>query len=358
METPSTPAPPWIALESRRTHRRFFYNPRTGESASDIPPLSAQRDPDVLSAPLPPLPAPWEERHSKSSRKTYFYNPFTGESSALHPSSPGYRRRKAAEGLAAAKSSSWASTAVYVDKQAEAVARAYGAEEDEDGAYESPIRSLRQFQNWIKALLIKRVPTPVTKVLDLACGKLGDLSKWRLAEVKEYVGIDISEGQVLKGAERFRSATERQLEKKPHSAPMEARLIVADLGVADLRSTPALPADEQFDAISIQFAIHYLFGSEVGERLVVDATPPALHPSTSSPRFLTPFPFVGFLCFRAGDGSQLLRQHCESTEAWRLLHRNHDRRREAHSARPRRTRRPNAQDRHSRPPRPQSIRNA
>lgn len=65
---------------------------------------------------------------------------------------------------------------------------------------ESPIIGLKNFNNWIKSVLIGKfakrafegaVPGERMrgKVLDMGCGKGGDLQKWKKARVKEFVGL-------------------------------------------------------------------------------------------------------------------------------------------------------------------------
>jgi hypothetical protein len=75
---------------------------------------------------------------------------------------------------------------------------------------DSRIIGLRNFNNWIKSVLITRFAHPVLaesavadggggrggrvlrgKVLDLGCGKGGDLNKWSKARIKEYVALGI-----------------------------------------------------------------------------------------------------------------------------------------------------------------------
>jgi len=79
----------------------------------------------------------------------------------------------------------------------------------------SPIIGLKSFNNWVKSVLIAKfaryqdpsIPEPVTvvngaggrdrgrarappiKVLELGCGKGGDLMKWQKAGLTEYVGV-------------------------------------------------------------------------------------------------------------------------------------------------------------------------
>lgn len=52
----------------------------------------------------------------------------------------------------------------------------------------SKILALRKFQNWVKATLINTYAEKGAAVLDLACGKGGDLMKWSKVEISKYYG--------------------------------------------------------------------------------------------------------------------------------------------------------------------------
>jgi len=70
---------------------------------------------------------------------------------------------------------------------------------------ESPILGLKNFNNWVKSVLIHKfaheplqysntVPPPPRgalqgRVLDIGCGKGGDLQKWARARIRDYVGF-------------------------------------------------------------------------------------------------------------------------------------------------------------------------
>jgi len=70
---------------------------------------------------------------------------------------------------------------------------------------DSPIIGLKNFNNWIKSVLIAKFSRQAFegapagengrsrgKVLDMGCGKGGDLQKWQKARVREYVGLGAS----------------------------------------------------------------------------------------------------------------------------------------------------------------------
>jgi mRNA (guanine-N7-)-methyltransferase len=139
-----------------------------------------------------------------------------------------------------------------------AVAAAYDAHEDRGiaGRKASSILHLKNFNNWVKATLIAEyAPRPARRVLDLACGKLGDIQKWRLAGVERYCGVDISGTGIRDGRVRFNTTNAR-------AGAMAAKLVRADLGATLLRGSGVLAPGEAFDVISIQFALHYLFQTE------------------------------------------------------------------------------------------------
>ena len=61
---------------------------------------------------------------------------------------------------------------------------------------ESRIVNLRKFNNWVKSVLINLHTRPGDCVLDLCCGKGGDLTKWVKAQIGYYVGADVAEVSV------------------------------------------------------------------------------------------------------------------------------------------------------------------
>lgn len=73
---------------------------------------------------------------------------------------------------------------------------------------DSPIIGLKNFNNWVKSVLIQRYAYPALigesivkgartrrdrklfgRVLDIGCGKGGDINKWTKAKIADYVGV-------------------------------------------------------------------------------------------------------------------------------------------------------------------------
>ncbi|KAF5176280.1 mRNA cap guanine-N7 methyltransferase [Thalictrum thalictroides] len=123
----------------------------------------------------------------------------------------------------------------------------------------SPIIHLKKLNNWIKSVLIQLYTRPGDHVLDLACGKGGDLIKWDKAKVGYYVGIDIAQGSIQDCQARYNGdADQNQRRKKKFSFP--ARLFCRDCYEVGLDK--ALERDAPFDICSCQFALHYSWSTE------------------------------------------------------------------------------------------------
>lgn len=115
----------------------------------------------------------------------------------------------------------------------------------------SAIYHLRQFNNWLKFALIHLHTRPGASVLDLCCGKGGDLIKWTRARCSHYVGCDVARVSVEEAANRW---------NKMRDPPFRPVLLVGDcFGV---RLIKHIPQSRTFDIVSCQFAIHYAFESE------------------------------------------------------------------------------------------------
>ncbi|KAA8526906.1 hypothetical protein F0562_008865 [Nyssa sinensis] len=138
----------------------------------------------------------------------------------------------------------------------------------------SPIIHLKKLNNWIKSVLIQLYARRGDAVLDLACGKGGDLIKWDKAKIAYYVGIDIAEGSVELSIDllfffciedcrtRYNGDADHHQRRKKFTFP--ARLICGDC--FEVRLDKVLEDDAPFDICSCQFAMHYSWSTEARAR--------------------------------------------------------------------------------------------
>ncbi|RDX63693.1 mRNA cap guanine-N7 methyltransferase 1, partial [Mucuna pruriens] len=126
----------------------------------------------------------------------------------------------------------------------------------------SPIIHLKKLNNWIKSVLIQLYARRGDAVLDLACGKGGDLIKWDKAKVGYYVGIDIAEGSIKDCRTRYNGDADHHQRRKKFTFP--ARLICGDC--YEVRLDKVLADDAPFDICSCQFALHYSWSTEARAR--------------------------------------------------------------------------------------------
>ncbi|KVI02252.1 mRNA (guanine-N(7))-methyltransferase domain-containing protein [Cynara cardunculus var. scolymus] len=90
----------------------------------------------------------------------------------------------------------------------------------------SPIIHLKKLNNWIKSVLIQLYAKRGDAVLDLACGKGGDLIKWDKAKIGYYVGIDIADGSIEDCRTRYNGDADHHQRRKKFTFP--ARLLSGD----------------------------------------------------------------------------------------------------------------------------------
>ncbi|KAL6307907.1 mRNA capping enzyme-domain-containing protein [Sparassis latifolia] len=147
---------------------------------------------------------------------------------------------------------------------------------------DSPIIGLKSFNNWVKSVLITRFAHPVLaaspvasggpgrgRVLDIGCGKGGDLTKWAKAKVREYVGVDIAAISVEQAAARHAGLRAPRFTASFFPLDCYTHALSAALPPAVLRP---------FDVVSLQFCMHYAFESERKVRQMLENVAGALRP--------------------------------------------------------------------------------
>ncbi|KAH8666726.1 guanine-N(7)-methyltransferase domain-containing protein [Xylariales sp. PMI_506] len=166
---------------------------------------------------------------------------------------------------------------------------------------DSNIRGLRVFNNWIKSTIIQKFSpdedhTPGAHmqgrdlagvggkellVLDIGCGKGGDLGKWQQAPqtVQLYVGMDPADVSIQQARDRYRSMSNRGgggrggrggYRGHRNQPPFDAFFFVKDcygetIGDIDIIQQVGFEStmgSRGFDIVSMMFCMHYAFETE------------------------------------------------------------------------------------------------
>lgn len=125
----------------------------------------------------------------------------------------------------------------------------------------SPILPLKNFNNWVKSVLIGSFGKRGGRAMDMGGGKGGDLQKWDKLGVRELVLADIAATSVEQAEARYRERRFR----------WRASFWALDCFGESLADR--LPADvlyEPFDTVSLQFCMHYGWSSLQRARLVIE----------------------------------------------------------------------------------------
>ncbi|KAI1101756.1 guanine-N(7)-methyltransferase [Jackrogersella minutella] len=183
---------------------------------------------------------------------------------------------------------------------------------------DSRIKGLRSFNNWVKSTLIQKFSpdedyTPGAHerghdlagardkqllVLDIGCGKGGDLGKWQQApqKVALYVGLDPADVSIDQARERYRNMSHRggsggrggrggHRGGRHQQHLFDARFFAKDCygeSIGDIEVVqqvgfdPAPMGRSGFDIVSMMFCMHYAFESEDKARMMLQNVSSAL----------------------------------------------------------------------------------
>ncbi|KAI0107695.1 guanine-N(7)-methyltransferase [Hypoxylon sp. NC0597] len=182
---------------------------------------------------------------------------------------------------------------------------------------DSRIKGLRSFNNWVKSTLIQKFSPDEDHepgahergrdlagnrehellVLDIGCGKGGDLGKWQQApqKVALYVGLDPANVSIDQARERYRNMSHRggggrggrggHRGGRQHHNLFDARFYVKDCygeSIGDIDIIRQVGFDHSpmgksgFDIVSMMFCMHYAFESEDKARMMLQNVSGAL----------------------------------------------------------------------------------
>jgi mRNA (guanine-N7-)-methyltransferase len=158
----------------------------------------------------------------------------------------------------------------------------------------SPIIGLKAFNNWVKSVLITRFAHPTLqkstlsmqgnrrgKILDMGCGKGGDISKWSKSRAAEVFFIGKSHHRYFSAlsTESFFSkdiASMSVEQAKTRWEAMKGSRFDASFGAIDCftesirKVFPANKLSVPFDVVSMQFCMHYAFETAQKVRCMLD----------------------------------------------------------------------------------------
>lgn len=119
------------------------------------------------------------------------------------------------------------------------------------GAY-----ALKKYHNEVKRALLQKYTSPGDRLLDVACGRGGDIPKWLSLKLGRVKGLDVSEAEI--GEARHRWAHWKQKIPGPTECTFEAR------DALDLQER-----DGSYNVVTCMFALHYFWGCrDHAERLL------------------------------------------------------------------------------------------
>lgn len=110
----------------------------------------------------------------------------------------------------------------------------------------NPFYNMRRFHNFVKRRILTKYPA--RSLLDLACGKGGDIQKWIDNDIKYVEGFDFNKESIIEANNRFEKASHKATTKN-----FDFKFSVCNL----LEEQVKPKFNDQFDMVTCQFALHY-----------------------------------------------------------------------------------------------------
>ena len=123
----------------------------------------------------------------------------------------------------------------------------------------SLIKGLKDANGWVKKVLIRDFTRRGDTVLDLCCGRGGDMHKWTIVNPRHVVFADSAEVSLRYCQQRFEETRSGKGEVKL-IPKYTASFVAGDCFQYSIRQK--LPAGIKYDVISCQMALHYSFASK------------------------------------------------------------------------------------------------
>ena len=101
------------------------------------------------------------------------------------------------------------------------------------------VGKVARVHNWVKAMLIEKLCSPDDTIIDIGCGRGGDVKKYKHSKIQHIIGIDLSDKSLL------------EMKKRCEKESLTCELICADA------CSVCLPTN--VDGIVANFSLHYFF---------------------------------------------------------------------------------------------------
>jgi mRNA (guanine-N7-)-methyltransferase len=119
--------------------------------------------------------------------------------------------------------------------------------------------NLRRINNFIKTCILNKYVKKNDVVLDLGCGKGGDLHKYQKLKIKKYVGVDVSEKSIKEAKNRANKL----------KINFVTQFCLADAYNDRLLFRGCFSTLNQFDVITSQFSFHYAFFDDLSLKTAI-----------------------------------------------------------------------------------------